>query len=316
MADLIFHFLNVGKGNCSIIDFPERLTVIDLDDSRSISLLQKVLMESQGKARLTNPIEYIIANFPNRDIFRFILTHPDMDHMSGIKELFIKKTVLNFWDTDNDKYIYRDSWRNSPYDQEDWDFYQRIRKSNENPKTLKIYRDQLGNYWTYDGIEILSPTPALVKEANESEEYDHLSYVLRVRYADKKVLLGGDTTKKAWDDIIAHYGKGHLKSDVLLAPNHGSPNHISKEILGEINPDLTVVSVAEGVDYARELYSRYGIVLSTKHYGNIWVKISGIGEIYFKTQFQGYSGQWQSLLEKQLEKQLMNLILEGIAGRR
>jgi len=309
----VFNFINVGKGNCTVINFPsQRLTVVDIDDSRSISLLQKVLMASEGKAGLTNPIDYIVTNFPSRDIFRFMLTHPDMDHMSGIKELFRRKKVWNFWDTDNDKYITPDSWKDSPYDKEDWDFYQRIRKSTENPRILRLYRNSRGNYWTDDGIEILSPTSGLVKEANESEKHDHLSYVLRVHYGGKKVLLGGDATKEVWNDIITYYVKGHLKSDVLFAPNHGSLNHISKEILDEINPNLTVVSVAEGVDYARELYSRYGIVLSTKHYGNIWVKISNIGEIYFTTQFQDYSGQWHSLLEKQI----MKLILDRMAGRR
>ncbi|MBI4378708.1 MAG: hypothetical protein HY578_06405 [Nitrospinae bacterium] len=298
MGNLNFHFLNVGKGNCSVIDFTSgRLTVIDIDDSRAISYLQRSLMKEASRVELTNPIDYIISNFPNREIFRFILTHPDMDHMSGIKRLFEKKVVSNFWDTDNQKYINPDNWEDSQYDKEDWNFYQKIRKINGNPKALKLYRGQSGNYWTDDGIKILSPTPELVKEVNESndEDYDHLSYVLRIHHAGKKVLLGGDATKEAWDDIIAHYVKGHLKSDVLLAPNHGSSNHISKEILDEINPDLTVVSVAEGVDYAYELYKNCGTVLSTKHYGNIGVTILDTGEIYFQTQLQEYNGQWHRL---------------------
>lgn len=302
MSELIFHFLNVGKGDCSIIDFTSgRLTIIDIDDSRSISAAQKAYMEViEKKAKLTNPIDYITSNFKDKDIFRFILTHPDMDHMSGIKELYSKKPFLNFWDTENNKYIDPNSWKDSPYDKEDWNFYQRIRRSTGNPTVLNLYRKQTGNYWTDDGIETLSPTPELVKEANESndEDYDHLSYVLRVHYAGKKVLLGGDATEEAWDDIIAHYGQGHLKSDVLLAPNHGSPNHISKEILDEIKPDLTVVSVAEGVDYAYDLYSHYGTVLSTKHYGNIWLTILDNGEVYFSTEYGNYNGQWHKLHNK------------------
>src|SRR3972149_1858657 len=104
MSELLFHFLNVGKGNFSIIDFTSgRLTVTDIDDSRAISAASKAYMEViEKKAKLTNPIEYIINNFKDKDIFRFILTHPDMDHMSGIKGLFEKKAVINFWDTDND----------------------------------------------------------------------------------------------------------------------------------------------------------------------------------------------------------------------
>lgn len=301
MSQLVFHFLNVGKGNSTIVDFPSgRLTVIDVDDSRSISAIDRLLMEiAEKKAKLTNPVDYIIGQFPGRDIFRFILTHPDMDHMSGIKALFEKKLISNFWDTDNKKYIDPSTWTGSPYDKEDWDFYQRIRKSTENPKTLHLYRGSSAECcWIQDGIEVLSPTPALVKEADESEDYDHLSYVLMVTYQGKKVLLGGDATKEAWEDIIARYDKNYLKSDVFFAPNHGSANHISKEILDVIDPRLTVVSVAEGVDYAYDLYSQYGTVLSTKHYGNILVGIVEGEQIYFRTEFATYSDDWHIVPER------------------
>ena len=294
MSEITFHFLNVGKGNCTIIEFPsERLSVIDVDDSRVISDYDRTLMEKAGKARLTNPIDYITSKFKDREIFRFILTHPDMDHMSGIKGLFKGKYVRNFWDTENDKYIDPDTWENSPYDREDWDFYQNVRQSDENPIVLKIYRDAEADCcWTKDSIRILAPTESLVKEANENEDWDHLSYVLMIEYAGRKILLGGDATKKSLEDIIEYYGEGYLESNVLFAPNHGSANHISKEILDVINPDLIVVSVAEGVDYARDLYSRYGSVLSTKYYGNTLVKIKDTGEIIFSTQFQNYSDGW------------------------
>lgn len=297
MSEITFHFLNVGKGNCTVIGFPsERLSVIDIDDSRALSQNKKLAMLLEKKASLTNPIDYIVSKFADREIFRFILTHPDMDHMSGIKRLFEEKYVRNFWDTKNDKYMDPDTWENSPYDQEDWDFYQDVRQSDENPKVLKLYRDAEADCcWVKDGIRILAPTEGLVKEANKNEDWDLLSYVLMIEYAERKILLGGDATKKSLEDIIECYDEDYLKSDVLFAPNHGSPNHISKEILDVINPDLTVVSVAEGVDYAKELYSGYGRVLSTKCYGNIWVKIKDTGKIIFSTQFQNYSDGWYRL---------------------
>ena len=124
MKEVFFHFLNVGKGNCTIIEFPSgRLSVIDIDDSRSISEDERyfILEGTLKRVKLTDPIVYITDNFKN-EIFRFILTHPDMDHMSGIKELFNRKKVINFWDTDNNKYIDPDTWDNSPYNKEDWDF--------------------------------------------------------------------------------------------------------------------------------------------------------------------------------------------------
>ena len=300
MSEVSFHFINVGKGNSTIIDFPsERLSVIDVDDSRAISAFERSLMEIQKKAKLTNPIDYIISQFPNREIFRFILTHPDMDHMSGIQELFRKKDVRNFWDTNNNKHIDPSTWSNSPYNEEDWNFYQQMRQSNkDSPRVLPLYRGADSECcWIQDAVEILAPTPQLVTQANESQDYDHLSYVLMVKYAQRKILLGGDATKKVWEDILndENYGESYIKSDVFLAPNHGSPGHISKDILDVINPDLTIVSVAEGVEYAKELYSKYGIVLSTKHYGDIWIKIRDTGKILFTTRSQNYSDNWYRL---------------------
>ena len=299
MSEVSFHFINVGKGNSTIIDFPsERLSVIDVDDSRAISASERFLMEIQKKAKLTNPIDYIVSQFPNREIFRFILTHPDMDHMSGIQELFRKKYVRNFWDTNNNKHIDPSTWSNSPYNEKDWNFYQQIRQSKDCPRVLPLYRGADSECcWIQDAVEILAPTPQLVTQANESQDHDHLSYVLMVKYAQRKILLGGDATKKVWEDILndENYGESYIKSDVFLAPNHGSPNHISKDILDVINPDLTIVSVAEVVEYARELYSKYGIVLSTKHYGDIWIKIRDTGKILFTTRSQNYSDNWYRL---------------------
>lgn len=312
MNELTFHFLNVGKGNCTIVEFPStRLSVIDIDDSRAISELDKFYMEYvEKKASLTDPINYIKNYFKDQDIFRFILTHPDMDHMSGIKELFKRKPIFNFWDTENDKFIDPNSWDKSSYDKEDWDFYQAARRnSTKNPTVLKLHRGASSDCcWVQDGIEILAPTPELVKEANQSEDYDHLSYVLMIKHAGKRILLGGDATKKVWEDIINNHGIDYIKSDVFLAPNHGSPNHISKEILDAINPDLTIVSVADGVQYAYNLYSNYGIVLSTKYFGNIWVKLLGNGKTYFKTQFQNYSGQWYELFNNDLINVISRLL--------
>lgn len=307
MSDIIFHFLNVGKGNCTIIEFPPdkdytygRLSVIDIDDSRSISDRDKLYMENiEKKAKLTNPVDYIVNYFKEEEIFRFILTHPDMDHMSGINDLFCKKYVRNFWDTKNNKYIDPDTWENSSYNKEDWYFYLDIRKREKDPKFLALYRGSKSECcWIQDNIEILAPTKKIVEEANLNEDYDHLSYVLMVEYVKRKILLCGDATNKSLEDTVEYCekkDKGYLKSDILFAPNHGSPNHISKEILDVINPKLTIVSVAEGVDYARELYSKYGKVLSTKYYGNIFVKIKDTGKIIFKTQFQNYNDGWYKL---------------------
>ena len=166
---LDIHFVNVGKGSSTIIDHPSgRLSVVDIDDSRAISDLEKSLITILKGVSLTNPLDYLNETFPNRTIFRFILTHPDMDHMSGIKQLFSKRTVCNFWDTTHNKVC--DDWEGSPYDSEDWEFYQQLRdKKIPNITVLNNLRGESNNYWLDDSIEILNPHPDLLNNAEKED---------------------------------------------------------------------------------------------------------------------------------------------------
>lgn len=266
------HFLNVGEGSCTIIDFPSgRLSMIDIDTPSDDSL--------------TNPISYLEENFPNRNIFRFILTHPDMDHMTGLNRLADSVYIINFWDTDNDEEKDESSFENTRYDKKDWDRYQQFRKSTTNPKCLNLYRDQLGQYWEPDNIQILAPTPELVKAAKEAEEYHHSSYVLSFEYKGIRILLGGDASPKVWGDIFDKK-KDALKADVFLAPHHGSKNNIHEDAFAEIKPQYVVVSVAEGVGYAHQYYyslASKGVLVTRKH-GNIRLEIDDEGKGGFRLE--------------------------------
>ena len=295
-----FHFLNVGKGNCAVIDFPtSHLSVIDIDDSRAISEAERAAMKVLQRAVPNDPIDYILKNFSNDEIFRFILTHPDMDHMSGIKNLFDKKYVRNFWHVSENKSD-PGNWENSPYDKSDWEFYQSLKNGDvDNVTIVNPLRNATADCcWVQDGIRILAPSKALMENAEESEEYDNLSYVLQINYNGIRVMLTGDATKAVLDDIVANYNTDGLQSSILLAPGHGSKNHVSKDFLDAVKPRLTVVSVAEGVDYDNDAYKKYGRVLSTKHYGNVIVRIKNNKRVVFRTQFQKYSDGWYILKQR------------------
>lgn len=266
------HFLNVGKGNCTIVEFPSgRLTMVDIDNSRIYD----------DDDVLTDPVDYFLSKFKDQSLFRFILTHPDMDHLSGLNEFTKKVSIGNFWDTDHNKSFADEDWEGSPYDKKDWDKYLLLRKSEKDPKALQLYRDAIADCcWTQDGITILSPSSTLVKLANESEEYNHLSYVLRIEYAGVKVILGGDASTEAWDEIYNHYKAEFLKADIFLAPHHGSSNNIHEDAFDAISPDYVVVSVAEGVDYDYDYYKKLAKkeVLSTKYYGTMRFEIKDDGK--------------------------------------
>jgi competence protein ComEC len=270
------HFVNVGKGNCSIIDFPtrEHLTIVDIDNSR----------HTEGN-ELTCPIDYLEEHFKGRSIHRFILTHPDMDHMSGLHELHSKYSISNFWDTENDKTLTMAAIKKSPfYSEDDWKTYKKISESQSKPKALKVLRKESRDFWNVNNITVLSPSSHLIKLSKDCadthpDKYNHLSYVLRIDYAGVRILFGGDATVAAWDNILAECGKESLKADIFLAPHHGSKNNVNEEVFKHIAPDYVIVSVDQGVDYDYKYYTSLAKrrVLSTKHYGNIELSIKEDG---------------------------------------
>jgi len=267
---LKIEFINVGKGNCTIIDFPSKhLSVVDLDNSRHTD-----------ENDLTDPVDYLKENYSNRNIFRLIITHPDMDHISGIKDLDDEFEVINFWDTDHNKELSEEDLDKAPYyEKDDWNKYLEYRKSEESPKRLFLYQGANKDYWNSDNVTILSPTKDLVDKANESGEYNHLSYVLMIEYAGVKILLGGDATTAAWDEILEKVGEDALKADIFLAPHHGSTHNVNKEVFKRIDPDYVIVSVIRKVEYDYDYYNSLAnkSLLSTKHYGNIKINIEEDG---------------------------------------
>ena len=73
----------------------------------------------RAKRELTDPIEFVKRTYPNERLWRFILTHPDLDHMRGLKALYQNIGFNNFWDTDHTKT--KPDFRGDA-DRDDWNF--------------------------------------------------------------------------------------------------------------------------------------------------------------------------------------------------
>lgn len=256
----IIHFLNVNEGDCAWIHHASgRNTVIDVSAATTpITEFARSSGNHNQKNYPVNPIQYF-KDFNISTIFRFILTHPDMDHMDGIKSLFNNFTVLNFWDTENTKVISdSESW--GKYKKEDWDFYQEIRTSVSSPKVLHNYSGSRSKYYNEnedgtlgaDGLYILAPTKELVADANNSGEYNDCSYVILYKTNNKKIIFAGDSAEKSWDYILNNHKDDVTDVDVLLAPHHGRKTGGNSEYLDILNPKLTLFGNAksEYLDYA------------------------------------------------------------------
>ena len=275
----IIHFLNVNNGDCSVIEHKSgHVTVIDVcnakafdpsDESFSAHELveQSIRGNFRQKEHPVNPIAYMHDQAID-SIFRYIQTHPDMDHMDGIKALFKSFSPINFWDTDNIKNISNSSWAGSPYSQEDWEFYKYLRDTHlqHDPRRLALLSGARGPYYNTgtnsldrdgDGLYILAPTQELVETANEADnEYNDCSYVLLYVVGKNRIVFAGDSHDNTWEYILAECREDITNIDLLIAPHHGRDSKRSYEFLDTLKPTLTFFGNARSEHLAYGAWNR------------------------------------------------------------
>lgn len=284
-----FHFLNVKDGDCSIIEHgSERVSVIDVCNAEKVttpmsdlelkSITERVSGNFQQKKHPVNPVEYL-NKFNINSVFRFILTHPDMDHMDGIKDFFESFNPANFWDTDNNKEI--EFEQDSRYKEEDWKFYKQMRDGElqTNLTRLTLFSGSQGKYWSEDAygqppgdnLSILAPTPELIEQANQTEDYNDASYVILYRGAGGRILLSGDSHDNTWEHILDKWEDDVKDVDLLIAPHHGRKSGRSYEFLDTVNPKMTFFGNARSEHLAYSAWTYRNLEYITNNQANCMV---------------------------------------------
>ena len=183
--------------------------------------------------------------------------------MDGIKDIFEEFSPANFYDTNNGREI--EFNENSPYREEDWLFYKNLRDTNPKtcPKRLTVYSGECAAYRTQDwqgnppgdALYILSPTPELVEEANETEDFNDCSYLILQKSPYGNVLFCGDANNKTWEYILSEHEKDIKDIDLLIAPHHGRKSNRDYSFLDLVNPKMTFFGNAPAGDLAYSAWS-------------------------------------------------------------
>lgn len=288
------HFLNVKEGDCSIIEhISGRKTVIDVCNAKPIEPVEEAFIATMAKSERgisgnfqqkkfpVNPISYMNDRGIS-SIFRYIQTHPDMDHMDGIEALFQKFCPTNFWDTDNTKEMQASSWEGSPYRASDWNFYKRLRDIDPDgdPKRLTLYSGTHGQYYNQrsdgtgggDGLYVLAPTKELVAAANEADEdFNRCSYVILYCTGGNRIVFSGDSHDETWDHILEHHKDDVTDIDLLIAPHHGRKSGRSYDFLRTLTPTLTFFGNAPSDHLAYAAWANRGLSIVTNNQANCMV---------------------------------------------
>lgn len=236
-------FLSVGQGESALVEFPRG---------------KKMLIDAGGwYAKGFDPGERIISRFLwNRGITsldQVVLTHPQLDHMAGLKFIANNFAIDEFW------------WNG------DWlpaDFYRAIEENG----AIKTRIDALDTRINGVRVRALHPAKSAFKDVNDR------SIVLKLDYGEASFLFTGDIGIEAEKELL----NKDIRTAVLKVPHHGSMNSSCADFIEKTSPKYAVISAGRrnvfnfpAVDVIKRYEGAGAAVYRTDMDGAITVYTSG-----------------------------------------
>ncbi|MCR4944335.1 MAG: MBL fold metallo-hydrolase [Clostridium sp.] len=257
--ELKVHFIDVGQGDCILLQQGEFNMLIDGGDNKSEELIKNYLEKQKIKK-----LDYVVV------------THVHEDHIGSLDY------VINYFNIGK-VYFPRQTTINK-------DFQKVLDACSD--KNLYINSPKVGEEFKFGkaSCTILSPSKENYEDINDS------SIVIKVVLGHTSFLLTGDAGKEAEEEMVSN--NLDLKADVLKIGHHGSKSGTTDKFLEKVNPKYAVISVEKNDDYSlpsesvmKRLKENDIAVYRTDESGSI-VAVSNGSYITFnnvKGSYKGYS---------------------------
>jgi competence protein ComEC len=255
-ASLKITFLDVGQGNAALIQFPGS---------------QRMLIDGGGFSGSDFDIgEMVVAPFLLRSkilrIDTLVLTHPQADHMNGLLYIADHFGPKEFW--------YNGEKTESPVFRELTALLEAKGIRRKAPAHLKEAREISGVH-----VEILYPGERLLSRNSNDN-----SLVMRISYGGTSFLFPGDLEARGEQLLVSRSGP-KLKSDILLAPHHGSKGSSTTAFLEAVNPKVCIISSGKGNPFG---FPSQEILGRLKNLGCRTLRVDEIGAIEVSTEPPGF----------------------------
>jgi competence protein ComEC len=160
------------------------------------------------------------------------LTHAHQDHLGGLAAILENFRVGQLW-------IGREVRSQALADVE------KLAKDRKIP----IEHETRANAFAWDDVQgkFLWPEPSSATPSEAARNDDSL--VLKLRYADRAMMLPGDAEKEAEREMLSEISEDELRAEVLKIGHHGSKNSTTAEFLAAVKPRVAIISVGEDNPY-------------------------------------------------------------------
>ncbi len=212
---------DVGHGTCVLAELPSGALVYDAGGSGGTGVARHVF-EPHARRRGISRIE------------RLVLSHADLDHVSGAPAIFDSFEVGEVWVSPR--------FSLSPVGKE---ILLRADRSRVPVRLVQAgERIPLGEG---AAAEVMWP-PAPGSSAAGLSDNDG-SLVIRLTAGGRVVWLTGDVERRGWRRFLESAPPGGTPADLLLAPHHGSPGAWEEALAERLRPAWVVISSSDRFGY-------------------------------------------------------------------
>lgn len=242
----IIKSFSVGNGDTFYIKHGnDSFTVIDccMDELNSEDIIDEIISASKDKG-----------------IFRFISTHPDDDHIKGLKQLDDRIGISNFYCV-----------KNNAIKDDETDDFKRYCELRDSEKHFYVYKE-CSRKWLNKGDDERGSAGINILWPDESNSYykDALENVKSgkspnnicpiIKYSLEngvKALWMGDLESDFMERIKDYIDFSEI--DILFAPHHGRKSgKVPSDVLATLSPKIIVVGEAPSKDL--DYYSGYNTI--------------------------------------------------------
>lgn len=270
------HFIDVGQGDATAIEFPNGKTMlIDAGEAQYADEIHDYLTSSLFKQDGQLVIDY------------FLLTHSDSDHAGGAKfvlEQYVVNTIYRPKIYTNQEVIEQGLQNVAKHDTityQNFVHYSKI-ETNQWGQPSQIIYNEVNLEISEGDAHILFLSPS--NDSYGESKYNEHSPILLITYKGKRIVLTGDATIESEQEVLNYLGNVTYDIDVLKLGHHGSNTSTSLAFLEAFQPEYIIVSVGPKSTYGhpsdvviQRLYS-FGIashnLYTTYNHGNIVVGVS------------------------------------------